>query len=200
MLRTCERIEAEGSEFYYGYNEWCFEETCGHVRALRFLENIGPTYTKWLRRLAINTPFMAEQIYYYTPHSIPYFARRKRHFAPRGDCILYHNLLHMCSEGATWGREFNKFTHALGQLPALREPDLVLKKSWRIRKDVEYIGEDLWEDRVLATYHDALWEALRDLTRARPFLNIQTVRPVWAIDGQKYLGMRLIGTASTSGS
>jgi len=174
LLRTCKQINDEGSEFYYGRNEWRFESQGGHILALRFLGQIGPQQAKWLRRLTICTPFMGDQIYHYSSYYyIGFGTRSKTHRR------VYY-LVHRCGKGPTWGGLFKKFIRLLEQLRDLKELTLVLPNDWQFQRHLDDADETAWEDFALDLNHEVVWTTLLNFTRARPLVSITTVRPVYS--------------------
>lgn len=56
LLRTCRRIHAEGSEVYYGENEFRFSAMKGHMHANLFMRKIYKQHYQWLKILTIAMP------------------------------------------------------------------------------------------------------------------------------------------------
>jgi hypothetical protein len=58
LLRTCRTINVEGSQVFYGDNEFRFSEINGHMVANLFVRKIYKQHLCWIKALTIPIPFM----------------------------------------------------------------------------------------------------------------------------------------------
>lgn len=151
LLRTCKTINREGCEFFYGENEWRFDQAFQFLSIKLLIPARG---FQWLKSLTIAVPF------------------------PGSEMINLSNNLFLLP-GQKLGQKPNQlgpivrdFFDTLLHAPHLRQLHLIMRPRWFYAK---YETPSSYRFQGLECYHlcvnsEDIWQGFEKLMRAKPRL------------------------------